>query len=77
MGQPGEDVFEISVGVNLTSAAAFNDGVNNRSAFAGIAIAHEEPVLLAEGRGADGEWVSQKQTKGTKSVIGMGRVGGE
>jgi len=53
-GQPGEDVFEIGVRINAPTTAAFDHGINDGSPFSRIRIAHEQPVLLADGRGADG-----------------------
>jgi Transposase DNA-binding len=53
-GQTREHVFEVSVGINVAATAAFDDGVKDGSAFAGICLTHEEPVLLAQGRRANG-----------------------
>jgi hypothetical protein len=35
MWEAGEDVAEISVGIDLSAAAAFDDGINDRAALAG------------------------------------------
>jgi hypothetical protein len=47
-------VFEVSAGIKTAPSAAFDDGVNDGATFAGIGMAHEEPVLLTECRGPDG-----------------------
>jgi hypothetical protein len=52
--QAGEDILEIRVRVESTPAAAFDDGVNDGTAFTSIGIADKEPVLLADGGGPDG-----------------------
>ena len=54
VGQAGEDFTKISEGIKPATAAAFNDGVDDRADLTGIGVADEEPVLLADGRGADG-----------------------
>ena len=53
-GQSGEDVTEVGVRIDPTTAAAFDDGVEDGAAFPGLGLPDEQPVLLAEGGGADG-----------------------
>ncbi len=45
-GQAGQHVFEIAVGINAPTPAAFDHGVKDGSAFSSIGVAHEEPVLF-------------------------------
>lgn len=54
MWETGEDVAEVGVGIDVSAAAAFDDGVDDRAALAGTCFADEEPVFLAEGGRADG-----------------------
>ena len=49
-----EDIAEVSQRVDATALAGDHDRVDDRRALAGIGMAHEEPVLLPDGRGADG-----------------------
>src|ERR1017187_132968 len=53
-GEPGEDVTQVRIGIDSTTAAAFNDGVEDGAAFSGLGFADEEPILFAERRGPDG-----------------------
>ncbi len=53
-GQAGEHVPEIGERVEDTPPATFDDGVDDRAAHAGLGLADEEPVLLADGGRADG-----------------------
>jgi hypothetical protein len=46
--QASQHVFEVSVGIDAPPAATFDDSVNDGSAFSGIGIAHEEPVLFSK-----------------------------
>jgi len=43
-GQPGEHVFEISIGIDVAPPAAFDDGVDDRAALAGSRFSDKEPV---------------------------------
>jgi len=52
--EPREDVPEVFEGIDLSAAAGFDDRVDQGAAVAGIGIADEEPVLLADGGGANG-----------------------
>ena len=54
MGQAGEDVAQIGVGIDFAPTAAFDHRVNNRAAFSCLGVADEEPVFLADGRGPNG-----------------------
>jgi len=54
VGQAGEDVAEISKRVNTTPPAVFDNRINDGAALAGISIADEEPVFLAQRSGTDG-----------------------
>ena len=51
-GQPGEHVAQVGERVEAAAAAAFDDGVEDGAAFAGLGFADEEPVFLADGGGA-------------------------
>ena len=53
-GQFGEDVAQVGVGVDASATAVFDEGVEDGSALARVDVAHEEPVLLSNGGGADG-----------------------
>ena len=44
---------KVSLGIDGSSAAAFDQRVNDRPALASSGFAHEEPVLFADGGGAD------------------------
>jgi hypothetical protein len=52
VGDALEDVGEVGVRVDAASAAAFDDAVNDGAAVADVGSSDEEPVLLADGRGA-------------------------
>ena len=54
VGQAGEHVLEIIVGVNASASATFDESVKDGSAFTGVGIAHEKPVLFAQGRRTNG-----------------------
>jgi len=45
-GKPGEDVAQVGVRVDSTTAAAFNDGVQDGAAFSGLGFADEQPILF-------------------------------
>ena len=49
VGQPSEDVFQISIRVEVATPAAFDDGINDGTAFTGIRIPDKEPVFLSKG----------------------------
>ena len=53
-GQPGEHVAQIGKGIETAAPTAFDDGVDDGAALAGLRVAEEEPVLLADGGGAEG-----------------------
>ena len=50
----GENVLQVSVRVEAATPATFDDGVNDGATFSGISVSHEQPVLLADGRGTNG-----------------------
>ena len=54
VGQAGEDVGEIFLGVDAEAAAVFDDGVEDGAFFAGFLVAEEQPVFGSELGGADG-----------------------
>ena len=54
VGQAGEDVAQIGKRINGAPATVFDEGVNDGAALAGIGIADEEPVFLAQRRWPDG-----------------------
>ena len=49
MREAGEEVAEVCVGIDVPAAAAFDDGVNDRTALASSRFADEEPVLFSDG----------------------------
>src|SRR5208283_3827591 len=53
-GQPGEDVSQVSMRVLPMALAGDDDRVDDGGSLAGIGMAYKEPVLLADGRWADG-----------------------
>jgi hypothetical protein len=59
VGQASEHVAKISKGIESAAAAVFDDGVDDRAALAGIGIADEEPVFLADGRGTNGVFYAE------------------
>jgi hypothetical protein len=60
--EAGEHVAEVGVGIDPPAAAAFDDRIEDGSALAGLGLADEEPILFADGRGADGVFVSATQS---------------
>ena len=54
LGQTSEHVTQVGEGVEATAAATLDDGVEDGAALAGVVGPEEEPVLFAEGGGADG-----------------------
>src|SRR5580658_1345355 len=52
--QARENVAEIGVWINASAAAGFDNGVDDCSALTGSRFSNEEPVLLADGGGANG-----------------------
>jgi hypothetical protein len=50
-GQAREHVTQVSKGINVTAAATLDHGIEDGTAFSGVRIADEEPVLFSEGRG--------------------------
>jgi hypothetical protein len=59
VGQPRQDVFQVSVRIQAAPAAAFDDGVNDRAAFPRFGGPDEEPVFLAQGGGTDGVFYAE------------------
>jgi len=53
-GQTCQHLAQVSVGIKASAAAAFDDGVEDGSTVSGSGFADEEPVLFAQGRGANG-----------------------
>jgi hypothetical protein len=54
VGQASQDVAEIGEWIKAAPTAVFNDRVDDGAALAGIGIADEKPVFLAQCRWADG-----------------------
>jgi len=52
--QACEDFTEIRIRVEAATTAAFEDGVEDGAVLADLGITDEEPVLLAQGGGANG-----------------------
>ena len=59
MRQAGEDVVQVSVRIESATAARFDDSVQDGAAFPGLGFADEQPVLFAEGGGADGVFYAE------------------
>ena len=57
--QAREDVTQVRKGIDATTAAAFDDGVQDGAAFASLSFADEQPILFAEGGGADGVFYAE------------------
>lgn len=53
-GQFGQHIAQVSVRIQTTPAAAFDEGVEDGAAFSGLGLAEEQPILFAQGRGPDG-----------------------
>ena len=51
--QTSEHIPEVSVRIDPAATAAFDDGVEDGAALAGIGFAEEEPVLFSDGSGPD------------------------
>jgi hypothetical protein len=47
-------VAQVSIRIESTASAAFNDGIQDGATFAGLGFADEQPVLFAEGGWPDG-----------------------
>ncbi len=54
VGQAREDFPQVLVRIKIAPPATLDERVNNGAALAGIRLADEEPVLLADGRGTNG-----------------------
>ncbi len=52
-GKPFQDVGEVGFGVVAVTAGSLDEGVDDGTALAGGLAADEEPVLFADGGGAD------------------------
>src|SRR5688572_27899401 len=52
--QADKYVVEVGERVDTVALAGDDDGVNDVRALAGVAVADEQPVFLADGRGTDG-----------------------
>ena len=44
--QAGEDIFQVGVGIEVTTATAFKDGIDNGPPFTGFSFSGEQPVFL-------------------------------
>jgi len=58
MPQVREDIAQVSQGINAATAAAFDHGVDDRTAFSDPGVADEEPAFfftMNEQTGAQGE----------------------
>ena len=53
-GQAGEDVGEIRFGIDAFAVAVADECVERGGACAASRVAHEQPVLFADGAGTDG-----------------------
>src|SRR5580658_8628636 len=54
MGQPGQHVFEVSVGIDVAPPAAFDEGVDDGASLTGSGFSDKEPVLFSHGGGPNG-----------------------
>ncbi len=54
LGKAGEHVAQVGQRIEVTAAAALDDGLEDGSALAGGGSSDEQPVLLADGGVADG-----------------------
>ena len=54
MWEAGEDVAQVRVGIDVSAATAFDDGVEDRATLTGTGFANEEPVFLADSGGTHG-----------------------
>src|ERR1017187_7184704 len=52
-GESGEDVPHVGQGIDASALAGYYDRVDDRRTLAGIGMADEEPVFLADGRGSN------------------------
>jgi hypothetical protein len=52
--QAGEHIAQISLRVDASAAASFDDGEQDGTALAGFSLADEEPIFLADGAGTNG-----------------------
>ena len=52
--QAREHFPQVGVGIKAATPAAFDHGVDDGAALAGLGFADEEPVFLADGGGANG-----------------------
>ena len=52
--QARQNVAQLSVGIQASASAAFDERIEDGSPVSGFGLAYEEPVLLPQGGGADG-----------------------
>ncbi len=53
-GQALEDIRQVGGGINAFSVRVADEGVERGGSRSGLCIAHEQPILLPDGTGADG-----------------------
>ena len=73
-GEPGEEVAQVVKWVQAPPAAALDDRVDDRPPLAGVSLADEEPVLLADRRRADRVLDRIMPPAGLCRVVGGSRV---
>jgi hypothetical protein len=44
-GQPCQDIAQVAIWLDTVAAATLNDRVDNRTAFSGVGVSEEQPVL--------------------------------
>ena len=52
--QAGEQIRQVGLGVDAGAVAVADEGIKEGGSFAAFRIAHEKPVLLADGARTDG-----------------------
>ena len=53
LGDAGEHVAQILMGIDATPAATFDNRVDHGAALSGFGVSEKQPVLLADGRGSN------------------------
>ena len=61
--QAGEDVTQVSEGIESTTTATFDDGVEDGATLPGLGFTDEQPILFAESGGPDGLRYAQTRNR--------------
>ena len=59
VGEASQDVAKVGGRIKAPPPAAFNDRVDDCAAFPGFRFPHKQPVLLADGRRANGVFYAE------------------